>query len=142
MLKESFCPYVIISQSEGVISMNWIHRVTLARFTLVCLPGDVLKLPHVYRILLCDLEISWAILCIYYAIFCEYYASPFPASGTAPLPNKCHTLHFHSACERLILLAHDPHELRDYAALLYHCGYYEGCLEYLTAYETATVTHF
>ncbi|XP_062196316.1 uncharacterized protein LOC133899347 [Phragmites australis] len=42
-----------------------------------------------------------------------------------------------AACERLILLHHDPCELRDYAALLYHCGYYEDCLEYLTSYQTA-----
>ncbi|TVU05197.1 hypothetical protein EJB05_48351, partial [Eragrostis curvula] len=42
-----------------------------------------------------------------------------------------------AACERLILLNHDPHELRDYAALLYHRGYYEDCLEYLIAYQTA-----
>ncbi|BAA90389.1 hypothetical protein [Oryza sativa Japonica Group] len=28
---------------------------------------------------------------------------------------------FMAACERLILLNHDPRELRDYAALLYHC---------------------
>ena len=44
-----------------------------------------------------------------------------------------------SACERLILLQHDPHELRDYAALLYHCGYYEECLQYLSSYQTAMV---
>jgi len=44
-----------------------------------------------------------------------------------------------SACERLILLQHDPHELRDYAALLYHCGYYEECLHYLSSYQTAMV---
>ncbi|KAL6849959.1 hypothetical protein ACP4OV_020586 [Aristida adscensionis] len=43
-----------------------------------------------------------------------------------------------AACERLILLNHDPRELRDYAALLYHCGYYEECLQYLTLYQTAT----
>ncbi|XP_066306111.1 uncharacterized protein [Miscanthus floridulus] len=42
-----------------------------------------------------------------------------------------------AACERLILLHHDPHELRDYAALLYHCGYYEDCLHYLSLYQTA-----
>jgi len=42
-----------------------------------------------------------------------------------------------AACERLILLQHDPHELRDYAALLYHCGYYEECLHYLSSYQTA-----
>ncbi|KAG2596778.1 uncharacterized protein LOC120706504 isoform X2 [Panicum virgatum] len=42
-----------------------------------------------------------------------------------------------AACERLILLQHDPHELRDYAALLYHCGYYEECLQYLSSYQTA-----
>uniref|UniRef100_A0A0A8YGX7 Protein SirB1 N-terminal domain-containing protein n=1 Tax=Arundo donax TaxID=35708 RepID=A0A0A8YGX7_ARUDO len=42
-----------------------------------------------------------------------------------------------AACERLILLHHDPHELRDYAALLYHCGYYGDCLQYLTSYQTA-----
>ncbi|CAO2174027.1 unnamed protein product [Urochloa humidicola] len=42
-----------------------------------------------------------------------------------------------AACERLILLQHDPRELRDYAALLYHCGYYEECLHYLSSYETA-----
>ena len=44
-----------------------------------------------------------------------------------------------SACERLILLHHDPHELRDYAALLFHCGYYEDCLHYLSLYQTAKV---
>ncbi|CAL4976879.1 unnamed protein product [Urochloa decumbens] len=44
-----------------------------------------------------------------------------------------------AACERLILLQHDPHELRDYAALLYHCGYYEECLHYLSLYQTAMV---
>ncbi|KAI5006699.1 hypothetical protein ZWY2020_033942 [Hordeum vulgare] len=37
-----------------------------------------------------------------------------------------------AACERLILLNHNPCELRDYAALLYHCGYYKECLQYLT----------
>lgn len=42
-----------------------------------------------------------------------------------------------AACERVILLHHDPHELRDYAALLYHCGYYEDCLHYLSLYQTA-----
>lgn len=44
-----------------------------------------------------------------------------------------------AACERLVLLNHDPRELRDYAALLYHCGYYEDCLKYLTSYQTAMV---
>lgn len=44
-----------------------------------------------------------------------------------------------AACERLILLNHDPCELRDYAALLYHCGYYEDCLQYLASYQTSTV---
>ncbi|CAL4957265.1 unnamed protein product [Urochloa decumbens] len=44
-----------------------------------------------------------------------------------------------AACERLILLQHDPRELRDYAALLYHCGYYEECLHYLSSYQTAMV---
>ena len=44
-----------------------------------------------------------------------------------------------AACERLILLDHDPRELRDYAALLYHCAHYEECLQYLTSYQTATV---
>ncbi|XP_015688164.2 uncharacterized protein LOC102702619 [Oryza brachyantha] len=42
-----------------------------------------------------------------------------------------------AACERLILLNHDPRELRDYAALLYHCGYYEDCLQYLASYQTS-----
>ncbi|KAM0863046.1 hypothetical protein ACQ4PT_044848 [Festuca glaucescens] len=44
-----------------------------------------------------------------------------------------------AACERLVLLNHDPRELRDYAALLYHCAHYEECLQYLTSYQTATV---
>jgi hypothetical protein len=44
-----------------------------------------------------------------------------------------------AACERLVLLDHDPRELRDYAALLYHCAHYEECLQYLTSYQTATV---
>ncbi|VAH76052.1 unnamed protein product [Triticum turgidum subsp. durum] len=44
-----------------------------------------------------------------------------------------------AACERLILLNHNPCELRDYAALLYHCGYYKDCLQYLTSYQNAMV---
>lgn len=57
------------------------------------------------------------------------------------VPNLFHILHFLvSACERLILLNHDPREFRDYAALLYHCGYYEDCLHYLSSYQTAMVT--
>ncbi|XP_042064409.1 uncharacterized protein LOC121808113 isoform X4 [Salvia splendens] len=39
------------------------------------------------------------------------------------------------ACERLILLKHDPKELRDYAVLLYHCGYYEEALQFLKHYQ-------
>ncbi|CAI9786118.1 unnamed protein product [Fraxinus pennsylvanica] len=39
-----------------------------------------------------------------------------------------------SACERLILLQTDPKELRDYAVLLYHCGFYEETLHYLKLY--------
>ncbi|KAH7667023.1 hypothetical protein IHE45_12G032400 [Dioscorea alata] len=42
-----------------------------------------------------------------------------------------------SACERLILLATDYRELRDYAVLLYHCGHYEQCLHYLKLYKTS-----
>ncbi|XP_049402769.1 uncharacterized protein LOC125866459 isoform X1 [Solanum stenotomum] len=40
-----------------------------------------------------------------------------------------------SACERLILLQTDPKELRDYGALLYHCGFYKEALQYLTVYQ-------
>ncbi|XP_057807872.1 uncharacterized protein LOC131022418 isoform X2 [Salvia miltiorrhiza] len=40
-----------------------------------------------------------------------------------------------SACERLILLKHDPKELRDYGVLLYHCGYYEEALQFLKHYR-------
>lgn len=40
-----------------------------------------------------------------------------------------------SACERLILLKYDPKELRDYAVLLYHCGYYEEALQFLKHYQ-------
>ncbi|KAH6759819.1 hypothetical protein C2S52_009758 [Perilla frutescens var. hirtella] len=40
-----------------------------------------------------------------------------------------------SACERLILLKHDPKELRDYGVLLYHCGYYEEALHFLKHYQ-------
>ncbi|KAL8492963.1 hypothetical protein ACS0TY_024243 [Phlomoides rotata] len=40
-----------------------------------------------------------------------------------------------SACERLILLKSDPKELRDYAVLLYHCGFYEESLQYLKLYQ-------
>ncbi|KAI4302491.1 hypothetical protein MLD38_038228 [Melastoma candidum] len=37
-----------------------------------------------------------------------------------------------AACERLTLLDVDPRELRDYAILLYHCGFYEQqALQYL-----------
>lgn len=42
-----------------------------------------------------------------------------------------------AACERLILLHGDNEELRDYAVLLYHCGYYEDCLKYLTLFEAS-----
>ncbi|GFP93420.1 hypothetical protein PHJA_001486400 [Phtheirospermum japonicum] len=40
-----------------------------------------------------------------------------------------------SACERLILLKTDPKDLRDYAVLLYHCGFYEESLHYLNLYQ-------
>lgn len=40
-----------------------------------------------------------------------------------------------AACERLILLQTDPKELRDYGALLYHCGFYKEALQYLTLYQ-------
>ncbi|XP_072961367.1 uncharacterized protein [Typha angustifolia] len=40
-----------------------------------------------------------------------------------------------AACERLILLRDSYQELRDYAALLYHCGYYEDSLQCLTTYQ-------
>ncbi|PIM99326.1 hypothetical protein CDL12_28184 [Handroanthus impetiginosus] len=40
-----------------------------------------------------------------------------------------------SACERLILLKTDPKELRDYAVLLYHCGFYEESLQFLKLYQ-------
>ncbi|KAJ4730937.1 transglutaminase family protein [Rhynchospora pubera] len=42
-----------------------------------------------------------------------------------------------AACERLILLHGDNEEVRDYAALLYHCGYYEDCLKHLTLFEAS-----
>ncbi|XP_051147273.1 uncharacterized protein LOC127262573 isoform X2 [Andrographis paniculata] len=42
-----------------------------------------------------------------------------------------------AACERLILLKTDPKELRDYAVLLYHCGFYEESLQYLKLYQQA-----
>ncbi|XP_042064405.1 uncharacterized protein LOC121808113 isoform X2 [Salvia splendens] len=44
------------------------------------------------------------------------------------------------ACERLILLKHDPKELRDYAVLLYHCGYYEEALQFLKHYQNTKQT--
>ncbi|KAL3516393.1 hypothetical protein ACH5RR_023295 [Cinchona calisaya] len=40
-----------------------------------------------------------------------------------------------AACERLILLESDPKELRDYGVLLYHCGFYEMALQYLTLFQ-------
>ncbi|KAG1371117.1 hypothetical protein COCNU_16G002110 [Cocos nucifera] len=42
-----------------------------------------------------------------------------------------------AACERLVFLDVDFRELRDYAILLYHCGFYEECLDCLKSYETA-----
>ncbi|XP_057524975.1 uncharacterized protein LOC130804526 [Amaranthus tricolor] len=45
-----------------------------------------------------------------------------------------------SACERLILLEANPEELRDYAALLYHCSYYEEALHYLKLYNDVKQT--
>lgn len=44
-----------------------------------------------------------------------------------------------AACERLILLQTDPKELRDYGALLYHCGFYKEALQYLTVYQDGQV---
>lgn len=44
-----------------------------------------------------------------------------------------------AACERLILLQTDPKELRDYGALLYHCGFYKEALQYLTVYQDRQV---
>lgn len=44
-----------------------------------------------------------------------------------------------SACERLILLQTEPKELRDYGALLYHCGFYKESLHYLTVYQDGQV---
>ncbi|XP_020274517.1 uncharacterized protein LOC109849122 isoform X2 [Asparagus officinalis] len=41
-----------------------------------------------------------------------------------------------AASERLVILTNDYQELRDYAILLYHCGYYEECLHNLRLYET------
>ncbi|CAH1416539.1 unnamed protein product [Lactuca virosa] len=40
-----------------------------------------------------------------------------------------------SACERLIILEADCMELRDYGALLYHCGFYKESLQYLHLYK-------
>ncbi|XP_010938565.1 uncharacterized protein [Elaeis guineensis] len=42
-----------------------------------------------------------------------------------------------AACERLVFLDVDFRELRDYAVLLYHCGFYGECLQCLKSYETA-----
>lgn len=42
-----------------------------------------------------------------------------------------------SACERLIILEADSVELRDYGALLYHCGFYKESLQYLNLYQDA-----
>ncbi|KAL8144530.1 hypothetical protein V2J09_017562 [Rumex salicifolius] len=40
-----------------------------------------------------------------------------------------------AACERLILLETDYNEMRDYAILLYHCGFYEESLQYVKLYQ-------
>lgn len=42
-----------------------------------------------------------------------------------------------SACERLILLRSNWDDLRDYAVLLYHCGYYEDALQCFKLYKEA-----
>ncbi|XP_042513636.1 uncharacterized protein LOC122088431 isoform X2 [Macadamia integrifolia] len=42
-----------------------------------------------------------------------------------------------SACERLILLASNSDELRDYGILLYHCGFYKESLQYLNSYQVS-----
>ncbi|KAK8929030.1 hypothetical protein KSP39_PZI017559 [Platanthera zijinensis] len=42
-----------------------------------------------------------------------------------------------AACERLIILGTGLEEIRDYAALLYHCGRYEECFEYLNLYQNS-----
>ncbi|XP_042387225.1 uncharacterized protein LOC121979310 [Zingiber officinale] len=41
-----------------------------------------------------------------------------------------------AACERLVLLDAGHEELRDYAILLYHCGFYEVCLQFLKLYQS------
>lgn len=58
-------------------------------------------------------------------------------SQLTPLPSM-----WFSACERLILLEANSEELRDYAILLYHCGYYEEALQYLNFYNEAKVHFF
>lgn len=40
-----------------------------------------------------------------------------------------------AASERLIILTNDNVELRDYAILLYHCGFYEECQQNLRLYQ-------
>ncbi|PKU77183.1 hypothetical protein MA16_Dca013218 [Dendrobium catenatum] len=45
-----------------------------------------------------------------------------------------------AACERLIILGTELEELRDYAVLLYHCGHYEDCSEYLKLYQSARMS--
>lgn len=42
-----------------------------------------------------------------------------------------------AASERLIILTNDYRELRDYAILLYHCGYYEECQQNLKLYQSS-----
>ncbi|XP_020585835.1 uncharacterized protein LOC110028357 [Phalaenopsis equestris] len=45
-----------------------------------------------------------------------------------------------AACERLIILDTEPKDLRDYAVLLYHCGQYEDCSDYLKLYQNAQIS--
>lgn len=46
-----------------------------------------------------------------------------------------------AVCERLILLETDINDLRDYAILLYHCGFYEESLLYMKLYQETKNLH-
>lgn len=129
-------------------SINWLHQVTslITRigwilFLLWCIQTAQIC---TFTFLFPGQEFGQTIghcCVIFTAFYTNYCVSPIPALLSSHWPDSFIPCIFMAACERLVLLNHDPRELRDYAALLYHCGYYEDCLKYLTSYQTAMVIH-
>ena len=85
------------------------------------------------------------LITFYVALFSRYYENDLQDAGYWVFTyTYIDWFHFFSsfltASERLIILTNNDQELRDYAILLYHCGYYEECLQNLMLYQSSKVS--